>query len=125
MSNLYSTDKNLESFLINMAELYQWELKNSPLLGSMTGRHLYFEIAQNLFDTNELACKSLQDFCSGSMFSERALRMRMRQLESDQMIEVVAGCKDGRVKSILPTKKFFDDVLTHAQEAKRIFQKAF
>ncbi|MEK0433816.1 MAG: hypothetical protein RL700_2023, partial [Pseudomonadota bacterium] len=34
------------SLVISLAELHQWELENHPLLATLTGRHLYYRLAQ-------------------------------------------------------------------------------
>ena len=33
----------------SLAELHQWELENLPLLSTLTGRHLYYRMAEETF----------------------------------------------------------------------------
>lgn len=118
-------NKQLTSIMIDLAELHQWELENSPFLGTMTGRHLYFKIAQRSIGERALLSRSLKDLYSGAKLSEKALRTRMRELEKLGVIQSVACQEDGRAKFLMPTEKFYEAIYLHAQEAKRIFQKNF
>jgi DNA-binding MarR family transcriptional regulator len=118
-------NKQLTSIMTDLAELHQWELDNSPFLGTMTGRHLYFKIAQRSIGERALLSRSLKDLYSGAKLSEKALRTRMRELERNGVIESVACQDDGRAKYLMPTEKFYEAIYLHAQEAKKIFQKNF
>ena len=37
----------------SLAELHQWELDNLPLLSTLTGRHLYYRMAEETFHPEE------------------------------------------------------------------------
>lgn len=118
-------NKQLTSIMTDLAELYQWELEHSPFLGTMTGRHLYFKIAQRSIGERALLSRSLKDLYSGAKLSEKALRTRMRELERDGVVESIASEGDGRARYLMPTEKFYEAIYRHAHEAQRIFQKNF
>ena len=50
----------LRGIIASLAELYQWEQDNSPTLRSMTGRHLYYKIAERAIADRSLLSGSLK-----------------------------------------------------------------
>jgi DNA-binding MarR family transcriptional regulator len=108
-----------------LAELHQWEIQNAPLLNSLTGRHLYFRIAQRAVGDGELMKRALKDLTGGSGYTEKALRTRMREMEKDALIQSIYGEEDGRSKNLMPTEKFYEGVCLHAEQVQRIFKKNF
>ena len=73
----------------SLAELHQWELENLPLLSTLTGRHLYYRMAEETFHPEEALTKALKDLFGGAHFTEKALRSRMREMERDGLIETI------------------------------------
>lgn len=51
----------LTSIVANLAELHEWELDNAPILSSLTGRHLYYRIAQRAVADRTLLPRALKD----------------------------------------------------------------
>ena len=115
----------LTAIVSNLAELHEWELDHAPLLSTLTGRHLYFRIAQRAVGDRTLLSKALKDLMGGSGYTEKALRTRMREMEINGYIASVNGEEDARSKYLMPTEKFYEAIYLHAQEAKKIFQKNF
>ncbi len=115
----------LTAIVANLAELHEWELDHSPMLSTLTGRHLYFRIAQRAVGDRSLLSKALKDLMGGSGYTEKALRIRMREMETDGYIASVNGEDDARSKYLMPTEKFYEAIYLHADQVRRIFEKDF
>jgi DNA-binding MarR family transcriptional regulator len=109
----------------NLAKLHEWELDHAPLLTTLTGRHLYFRIAQRAVGDRSLLSKALKDLMGGSGYTEKALRTRMHEMERDGYIASVIGEEDARSKYLMPTEKFYEAIYLHADQVRRIFDKNF
>lgn len=125
MINKQINTKQLTAIVENLAELHQWEANHLPLLGTLTGRHLYFRIAQRAVGDRELLSRALKDLMYGSGFTEKGLRTRMREMEASGYIASVAGERDARSKCLMPTEKFYEAIYLHADEVRRIFENDF
>ena len=108
-----------------LAELHEWELENAPLLSSLTGRHLYYRIADRAVGDRELLSRSLKDLVGGVGYTEKALRTRMREMESQGLVEAVSGHVDARSRYLMPTEKFYESIYLHASQVKKTFEKNF
>jgi DNA-binding MarR family transcriptional regulator len=117
--------RQLTAIVANLAELHEWELDHAPLLATLTGRHLYFRIAQRAVGDRALLSKALKDLTGGSGYTEKALRTRMREMEKDGYIASVNGEDDARSKYLMPTEKFYEAIYLHADQVRRIFEKDF
>lgn len=117
--------RQLTAVIANLAELHQWEVNHLPLLGTLTGRHLYFRIAQRAVGDRALLSRALKDLMYGSGFTEKGLRTRMREMEANGYIASVSGEHDARSKCLMPTEKFYEAIYLHADEVRRIFEKDF
>lgn len=115
----------LTAIVANLAELHEWELDHAPLLSTLTGRHLYYRIAQRAVGDRALLSRALKDLMGGAGYTEKALRTRMREMERAHLIESVSGEEDGRSKYLMPTEKFYESIYMHADQVRRIFEKNF
>ncbi len=109
----------------NLAALHEWELEFCPLLATLTGRHLYFRIAQRAIGDRALLSKALKDLMGGAGYTEKGLRNRIHQMEKEGYIVSVNGEEDGRSKYLMPTEKFYEAIYWHADQVRRIFEKDF
>lgn len=125
MNEVSVNSSELTSILTTLSEFHQWELESFPLLTTLTGRHLYFRIVQRTVGEKALLTRSLKDLMVGTTYTEKALRIRMRQMESNGLIEAVSDEFDGRSKSLMPTAKFYEDIYSHANGFKKIIGKNF
>jgi hypothetical protein len=122
----YDMDSGQLTIIIkNLAELHQWELDHAPFLNTMSGRHLYFRIAQRAVGERALLSKALKELYCGSNLSEKALRTRMREMERGGVVRSVSCKEDARSRYLMPTEKFYEAIYLHAQQARRIFGKDF
>jgi DNA-binding MarR family transcriptional regulator len=115
----------LTAIVANLAELHEWELEFCPLLTTLTGRHLYFRIAQRAIGDRALLSKALKDLMGGSGYTEKALRNRIKEMEKDGYIVAVNGKEDARSKYLMPTEKFYEAIYWHAEQVRRVFDKDF
>lgn len=115
----------LTAIVANLTELHEWESKHSPLLSSLTGRHLYYRIAQRAIGKRELLSRALKDLTVGSIYSDKALRTRMREMEIEGYIATVSCEDDARSKYLMPTEIFYESIYRHADQVRRIFEKDF
>lgn len=115
----------LTAIVANLTELHEWELMNSPLLSTLTGRHLYYRIAQRAIGNRELLSRALKDLTVGSTYSDKALRTRMREMEVEGYIATVSCEDDARSKHLMPTEIFYEAIYRHADQVRRIFEKDF
>ena len=115
----------LTAIVAKLAELHEWELEHSPLLSTLTGRHLYFRIAQRAVGDRSLLSKALKDLMGGAGYTEKALRIRMREMEANGYIASVNGEDDARSKYLMPTERFYETIYLHADHVRRIFEKDF
>ena len=123
-----STESGIQngwSLVISLAELHQWELENHPLLMTLTGRHLYYRLAQESVKNEHVLTRALKDVSGGMHFTEKALRTRMRQMEREGLIKAVPRPDDARSKQLIPTEKFNALMYQHAEQVKKIFDKHF
>ena len=109
----------------SMAELHQWELDHHPLLETLTGRHLYYRLAQEAAKGECEFSRALKDVFGGMHFTEKALRTRMRQMEREGLVQAIPRLDDGRSKQLVPTDKFEFLLKQHAEQVKRIFDRHF
>ncbi len=117
--------EQLTTIVANLAKLHQWEVDHMPLLRTLTGRHLYFRIAQRTVGDRALLSRALKDLMCGSGFTEKGLRTRVRDMEAGGYIASVSGEHDARSKCLMPTEKFYELIYLHADEVRRIFEEDF
>ena len=115
----------LTAIVANLAELHEWELEACPMLSTLTGRHLYFRIAQRAIGDRELLSKALKGLTGGAGYTEKALRNRIHEMEKDGYIVSLNGEEDARSKYLMPTEKFYEAIYWHAERVRHIFDKDF
>ncbi len=109
----------------SLAELHQWELENLPILSTLTGRHLYYRMAEETFHPEMALTKALKDLFGGAHFTEKALRSRMREMERQGLIETITRQSDARSKQLVPTEKFHELLQAHAEQVRQSFDKHY
>ncbi len=125
MSGREINTEQLTGIVASLAELHEWELDNAPMLNTLTGRHLYFRIAQRAVGERELLSRALKELTGGVGYTEKALRTRIREMQRDGFIESLGGLDDGRSRYLMPTEKFYESIYLHADQVRRILEKRF
>jgi hypothetical protein len=109
----------------SLARLHEWEAKNFPLVNSMTGRALYYRIAQRELSDDKPSSNTMKALISDSGFSEKSLRNRINTMAEENFISFSQNEIDARSKFPIPKEKFFAAMFLHASQAKRILEKNF
>ncbi len=111
----------------NLARLHEWEIKNLPILNSLTGRLLYYRIAQRAIkkDVSSSSNRTMKELISDSGFTERSLRSRLISMEEEGFVIPTKNMRDGRSRFPIPDEKMYAAMYLHASQAKRIMEESY
>jgi hypothetical protein len=101
--NEFEKSVNEPSLLRVIIQMHDWERRQRQELQTVTGRELYFRIAEVCLNDSYLP-QQLKLFHGSS--TERAIRLRMREFEKMGLIDVSNNVSDQRTKCVIPTEKF-------------------
>lgn len=107
----------MKSLLCRVMEVYEWELSQLPFVDSMIGRHIYICVARELLSGNGNIEKniSIKRLLSTAYFTDRAIRMKIREMEQGGYLISEIGFVDKRSRVIRPTQKLSDLIDEHAR----------
>jgi hypothetical protein len=108
-----------------ICQLHDWENQHLELAHSQAGRYLYLNIVKQLQGKAEGPSALLKGIYYNKELSERALRYKIREFESDGLIEFETQSNDRRSKKILATPALLEKLNTHAQEFNRMLSSEF
>jgi hypothetical protein len=122
VSNEFEKSVNEPNLLRVMIQMHDWEVNQREELQTLTGRDLYFRIA-------EVCLNDLQSTQQLKLFqgrsTERALRQRMREFEEVGLIHVSNNTSDQRTKCVVPTEKFLQHLNQHLDRLKFLCDRRF
>ena len=110
MLNEFENSVNEPNLLRVMIQMHDWENRQLQELQTLTGRELYFRIAEVCLNDSQLP-QQLKLFHGRS--TERAIRQRMREFEELGLIDVSNNMSDQRTKCLVPTAKFLQHLNQH------------
>ncbi len=114
------------NILVCLIELNQWEWFNLPILNSVIGRHVYFSIATELLSRSEQgANRSLKQVLNHPGYTDRAIRLKLREMEQMGLITSVYSHQDKRVRCLVPTPKLVELIENHARFYQSLLDKKF
>jgi hypothetical protein len=122
-------NNNLDSairILTALAKLQRWEIVNSNLLRSASGRQLYYGLIRHLSnENNELMIDSLKDiyYDDGIQLTERGVRLTIRTFEAEGALSLERGDDDKRSRRIFLTDKLQELMLVHADVMRKILNE--
>ncbi len=118
--------KNSQQFMRCMSQAHRWELGSHPIFGTFVGRHVYMCIIGELCDKpySEIR-KSLKQIFSHTSITDRAIRLKLRDLEREGYIEIDYSETDGRHRNLMITEKMESLIKTHEDQLLKIFKKEF
>lgn len=125
MDDQRSSLKQLQKFALCLADLHEWEMTQLPFLGTLTGRQLYFQMTQRAFLDKALASKPMKAITSDARYTDKALRIRVGELEKEGYVLKIEAARDARTKCLIPTGKLIESMYLHANQAQHIFEKEF
>lgn len=117
--------EELSALIRGLSSLHEWETQNLDIMKTATGRHMYFSIAKRSVAEGLQPNESLKQAFGSANLSDRALRMRIREMIEEELIVSIDGRNDARCKNLIPTEKFNGYVYEHAMVARRILGNEF
>jgi hypothetical protein len=115
------TEKNLFTAL---AEVNQWEWVELPVVRSLVGRHVYFCIVNEVLRNEKVRDgQPLKHVLFHPEFTDRAIRMKLREFELDGLIERFPDDVDKRYRRLVPTQALLDAIDKHAQILRQTIEK--
>jgi len=114
------------NILTSLIELSQWEWLNVPILNTVVGRHVYFSIATELLCNPEQGLpRSLKQVLNHPSYTERAIRLKLREMEHMGLITSVYSPADKRARFLVPTPKLVELIEKHARFYQSLLDKKF
>ncbi len=98
-----TTEKKLVQFASCLHEIMYWGDRNFPGRHTSLAQHVMIWLAHNYLNNSETTLKSSYLTLP---FSERAIRLYLRQLEKDGWIVLSKNTRDLRYKNLYLTEKF-------------------
>ncbi len=107
-----------------LADINQQESALSPALSSVVGRHVYFCIAKQLWSTFSGGMDpALKQVLQHPAYSDRAVRLKLREMEAEGLIVLDVRDLDRRSRSLMPTDRLLQIYEAHAERAINSFGK--
>ena len=102
------------------------ELMHRSIFGSTVGRHVYMCIVGNLVQGGKInSVKSLKQIFSHPALTDRAIRLKLRELEDINFIKFIDVNGDARHRHLEPTDMFLRFIDEYQREVSRIFLENF
>jgi hypothetical protein len=115
------TEKNIFTAL---TEVHQWEWAELPGVRSLVGRHVYLSIAKQVLGSEEIrAGQPLKHVMFHPAFTDRAIRMKLREFEIAGLIEMLPNETDKRIRRLVPTQALIDVIDRHARMLRQTIEK--
>jgi hypothetical protein len=111
-------------FLEVQAELQSWEIINFPLLKNTSSRQLYYSIIKEHMSSTGAVLKGLY-FGDGFGVTDRALRLKLREFESQGLITCEARESDRRSRRLIVTDDLMEKIHVHAVTCQKLFSDRF
>ena len=111
-----------------LAQLQRWEVMNSQLLSSPSGRQLYFGLIRHLSHVQEdLSVDSMKEiyYDDGIQLTERGVRLTIRAFEADGSLWLEKASDDKRSRRIFLTPKLQQQMLAHAEAMRKTLNENF
>lgn len=108
-----------------LTEINQWEWLSLPSVRSLVGRHVYFCLANEILKNVEVrAGQPLKKVLFHPEFTDRAIRMKLREFEKDGLIERLPDDIDKRYRRLVPTQALVDAIHKHAKTLRQTIEKS-
>lgn len=113
-------------FIRSLLLAHQWETGGDALMGTIIGRHVYLCVISELQPNGKISeSKSLKQVFSHPTFTDRAIRLKLREFESEGYITMEVNASDGRTRSIRVTDKFMKQVEQHKAHLQAAYKEQF
>lgn len=112
--------------LESLVELNRWEWSNIPVLNSVIGRHVYFSIATEMLSQGQNeGVRSIKQVFNHPGYTDRAIRLKLREMETANLITTVYSETDKRVRFLMPTPVLIEIVANHTKCFQQMLGKDF
>lgn len=109
-----------------LADMNQQEWALSPALSSVVGRHVYFSIARQVWSASGgVLDPALKQVLQHPAYSDRAVRLKLREMEAEGLIALDIRDLDRRSRSLMPTDRLLEIYEAHAERAHNTIGKSF
>ena len=117
----------MKQSLLSVLELYEWELQQVPFVNSVIGRHVYACMARQILQARASggSVRSVKSVLSSPNFTDRAIRLKIREMEREGYLQSVSHEQDKRVRQLVPSDKLVALVERHAEAMTRIMDREF
>lgn len=105
-----------------MLEIRNWEDVQLHEFQTISGRHLYFSLAETLLDEPNVSQRIKQ---LRGQVTERATRQRIREFVELGLVEISNNQNDQRAKNVIPTRKFITHLNSHLAFFKMVCEQRF
>lgn len=114
--------------LAAFAQIQKWEVLNSDLMRSASGRQLYFGLIRHLGKEEgaPLVDSMKEIYCDeGIQLTERGVRLTIRAFEADGVVFVERSDGDKRSRRIFLTEKLQKLMISHAEVMRKELSQNF
>lgn len=111
-----------------LAQLQRWEVLNSNLMRTISGRQLYFSLIRHLTGDEEVPLvDSMKEiyYDDGIQLTERGVRLTIRAFEADGVLVVEKATTDRRSRRIFLTEKLQQQMHAHAEVMRKTLNENF
>lgn len=117
----------MKKCLAEVFELYEWELQKIPFVNSVVGRHVYCCVAKRVLSGNaeNEDLYSIKSLFSTANFTDRAIRLKIREMESLGYLKSIVNDADKRSKKLIPTEDLIILINDHSEMLDRFLQRDF
>lgn len=84
-------------------ELHEWEMNKFPFIRTATGRHIYICLVRTALASKHDGDISIKKMLSSDFFTDRAIRLKIREMERAGFLRSEMGVDDRRVVTVRPS----------------------
>ena len=106
-------------------ELHEWEMSNFPFIRTATGRHIYICLTRTFFSSKNREDASFKKMLSSDFFTDRAIRLKIREMERAGYLQSETGISDRRVVMIRPSDSLKALMEEHSMLLDKLVGKEF
>jgi hypothetical protein len=126
MGQPYFMNTIKSKLMASLADVDQQEWALAPTLKSVVGRHVYFCIARQVWaSAGGKEDPALKQILQHPIYTDRAVRLKLREMESEGLIALDTREMDRRSRSLIPTDKLLQIYESHAEQVHNSLSKNF
>ncbi|WP_300557234.1 hypothetical protein [Limnohabitans sp. Rim8] len=103
--------------------LHEWEMSHFPFFRTATGRHIYVCLLRDVFSSEDNQDVSVKKLLSSNFFSDRAIRLKIREMEQSGYLRSESGVHDRRIIKIKPSDSLKNLMKEHSAMLNELVSK--